>query len=670
MFKLQTKKNYGFIPDTSVSIHLNCRRILGDTPTIEYFSQLINKSFHDLTTGGSFPPAAASLLGLGHKYIIVPKKSLKSNDIDETTKRFIRDLYLKVHFAEDDDEEDTISPLRVNSEWMPNDIPDEVRKRTIKFVDEVYRHFPSRKGKSNITKFQATILESIRSNENIMVIQADKNLGPVGVDVKQYIRWALDEHLLDSTTYVQVSEDDAQEAAGKLFTEIYKWTRKYDSVESLTSDSQKYIRYHIQKNYFDPFGYFYLNVKIHKEKLGTRPVCSDCASLVHPLGKWLDMVLQEFVTTQHTYFKDSFTLKRELNELVLPPNASLFTCDAIAMYPSIVIDDCIDRISTYLLTILLKKDCEAIIDAMKIVTYNNRMRFGDLIFHQIRGVAMGMSPAPTIANLYVAIYELSNILPLLNKYLFFYKRFIDDGFGIWLHDADPKIDTNNWTNFESILNGSGLKWTFVKPCKKVAYLDMTIQIENGLIVTSLYAKPMALYQYIPPASCHPPGVLTGLVLGQVLRIFQLCSNEQVANKELRLFYKRLINRGYKHKGLLPLFEKGIINATSYMATSQDARDARKKAKIGKLDERVFFHLPFHPQNPTSTFVQRLWRDYIFSPSGEKTLIELKNHFGARIPTKRLIVAYHRNPNIANLLSYRILSKRTGLKASSFIGTNL
>lgn len=105
-------------------------------------------------------------------------------------------------------------------------------------------------------------------------------------------------------------------------------------------------------------------------------------------------------------------------------------------------------------------------------------------------------------------------------------------------------------------------------------MDMTITIENGLIVTSLYAKPMALYQFIPPSSCHPPGMLTGLVYGQVLRIFQLCSSERVANKELRLFYKRLINRGYHCDGLLPLFEKGAKNDISYMAMSQDTRDAR------------------------------------------------------------------------------------------------
>jgi hypothetical protein len=44
---------------------------------------------------------------------------------------------------------------------------------------------------------------------------------------------------------------------------------------------------------------------------------------------------------------------------------------------------------------------------------NNRMRFGNLIYHQIRGIAMGMSLAPTIANPYVTIYECNHIIPLV-----------------------------------------------------------------------------------------------------------------------------------------------------------------------------------------------------------------------------------------------------------------
>ncbi len=112
---------------------------------------------------------------------------------------------------------------------------------------------------------------------------------------------------------------------------------------------------------------------------------------------------------------------------------------------------------------------------MELVMKNNRIRFGQLIYHQIRGVVMGMSPAPTIANLYVSIYEATHILPLLlSKYILFYKRFINNGFAVWLHDLDPTINAKNWTDFQAICNAMGLSWTFKSPCKKLIFMDMTI----------------------------------------------------------------------------------------------------------------------------------------------------------------------------------------------------
>ncbi len=96
-------------------------------------------------------------------------------------------------------------------------------------------------------------------------------------------------------------------------------------------------------------------------------------------------------------------------------------------------------------------------------------------------------------------------------------------------------------------------------------MDMTIKIkEKRLISTTIYAKPMALYQYISPNSCHPPGVLTGLVFGQILGIYQLCSLSKDIDKELSLFYRRLLNCRYKPEILLPLFEKGINNAITQL----------------------------------------------------------------------------------------------------------
>jgi hypothetical protein len=90
---------YGFLPDPKTSIHLNAHHVFGDTSLDIYFSHFTNKTFHDLTPGKSLPTAAAFLLGIGLKFIPVPKNSLGLREIDEGIDRFNRDMFLKIHFA-------------------------------------------------------------------------------------------------------------------------------------------------------------------------------------------------------------------------------------------------------------------------------------------------------------------------------------------------------------------------------------------------------------------------------------------------------------------------------------------------------------------------------------------------------------------------------------------
>ncbi len=139
--------------------------------------------------------------------------------------------------------------------------PHKITQRLGQFEGAILRILRLQRGKSNLTKFQASILQQIRGNPNIIIAHADKNLGPVGINTEQYIHWALDKHLSDSETYVQVSEGDAQLAASDLYKEIYQWTRKHGLCERLTKDATDYIRHNTMKNRADPFGYFYLTIK-------------------------------------------------------------------------------------------------------------------------------------------------------------------------------------------------------------------------------------------------------------------------------------------------------------------------------------------------------------------------------------------------------------------------
>ena len=101
----------------------------------------------------------------------------------------------------------------------------------------------------------------------------------------------------------------------------------------------------------------------------------------------------------------------------LPPNASLFTYDTVTMYPSINMAQCILHLSKYLsspeITSKYGFSSKALIEALTLIMLNNRMQFGDIIVKQLSGIAMGMSPAPTIANLFVAIYKTTHVLPYI-----------------------------------------------------------------------------------------------------------------------------------------------------------------------------------------------------------------------------------------------------------------
>jgi hypothetical protein len=108
---------------------------------------------------------------------------------------------------------------------MSDQPPFKITQQLGNFEGVMQRIFCPKCGKSNLTKFQAQIFQEIRSNKHIIIAHADKNLGPVGVDTERYICLALNEHLLDTNTYIQESKEKAQTALFDLFMEIYMWTR-------------------------------------------------------------------------------------------------------------------------------------------------------------------------------------------------------------------------------------------------------------------------------------------------------------------------------------------------------------------------------------------------------------------------------------------------------------
>ena len=134
----------------------------------------------------------------------------------------------------------------------------------------------------------------------------------------------------------------------------------------------------------------------------------------------------------------------------------------------------------------------------------------------------------------------------------------------------------------------GLTWEFHEPTDKVDFMDLTISISKGQISTSLYEKPLNLHLYIRPHSAHPPGLLPGIVHSTLFRIYTLCSDNDDKLTRTKVFFKRLVARGYKSDQIKPLFYKAITHAKLYSGPiDRTAND----------DTSVILHLPFHPNDP-------------------------------------------------------------------------
>jgi hypothetical protein len=151
----------------------------------------------------------------------------------------------------------------------------------------------------------------------------------------------------------------------------------------------------------------------------------------------------------------------------------------------------------------------------------NIFSFGDAFWHQISGIEMGCPPAPPWANTLFGLFE-AIFLPIFQDNLSLFKIFIHDVNGIWTIQ-NPATNDETWEQFKAALNddASTLEWIISSPSQVVEFMDMTLSIQHDIITTTLYEKPSNYHLYIPPHSCHPPGLPRGMVYGMVNHLHTL-----------------------------------------------------------------------------------------------------------------------------------------------------
>jgi hypothetical protein len=192
-----------------------------------------------------------------------------------------------------------------------------------------------------------------------------------------------------------------------------------------------------------------------------------------------------------------------------------------------------------------------------------------------------------------------------------------------------------------------LQWEVEDFSSSAVFLDLNIHLDaNGICHTSIYEKSLNLYLYIPPHSCHAPGVTKSVIFGMVHRAVTLFSDKTKIPDYLNLCFNRLVLRGHRPSVIKPLFAEAIQkhahgSSCSWASTSSD--------------RPLVFQLPYNPLDPNRKTIQAAFKDCILEPPNEDPWSSLSaNDTGAPPNIHRLIVCYRRQPSLGTLLAPRKL----------------
>ena len=674
---------YNFSANPTLHHWANVQLTLKMMPSTTYFNSPTNLAFHNLCTHATIPPDTKLLLGLGPKFI--PKTTHPQSNLTTTLTNFSRDIRLKYLFAGSTSEPFTKNDRKIyiNSDFEPDRTDNtDLETRLSKFHDQitnlVHNNTKSYKHTPNLNHNQLQTLNKLKNNKDIVILLADKNLGPVVLDRSTYIKRVLHDHLLNKNTYRQLSPNEAHRSLKDIHEQLISiFDSPYTTSQTSLSPSERtYFKraLHSSKHRIPTF---YGLVKVHKTPWQLRPVVSCCGSLLARVSSWVDYHLQSIRYTIPSFIKDSEELQKQLLQLSIPYNTKIFTCDAISMYTNIDIDHCIEILTKwfdkYKHEAPLSLPPKLLVAAITIVMKNNIFNFSDTFWIQTSGTAMGTPCACMIASLYFGYHEREFILSKYKKNILYYKRFIDDVICLWLPSHSPtKTSTAIYKDLQKDMNSFGkLKWIFEDLTTSTIFLDLQITLVSTASTCptlnfKTYQKPLNLYLYIPPHSAHPPGTLRSLIHGLLRKYWIQNSNHLDFQEITKLLFKRLCSRGHKPEHLYPLF----LQAANTIDTTQTPHHPLPNSTNTNSTE-IFIKWMFHPNGIPRQKIQQTYKTICETPLPNSPLgfQHLHTPNGKTLNITKLTVAYTRNRNLRDILIPSKLPPLLDNNASNFLPTN-
>lgn len=562
-------------------------------------------------------------LSLGLEFIPTPKwKPDFNNYILQQYDLFTYNIRTKFYFDNDNDNniinnnniykpENHIPIINKQTTWIPPKASRGIENYLETVKNRIERNLSNLKHKRYKTinlappSWLIHALKEIKTNKEIIITNADKNMGIVVIKTIDYIKEGLSQ-LNNTYTYTKLeTAPDLSIGWNKLREILSKYNRLYytrfnkqevstlaKTLLQLENDDQNL-----------KFSTFYLLMKVHKTPIKGRPIVSSINSMTYFTSIYIDKCLQPMLKYIPTYIQSSQELIHYIEKQTFEKDCFILCADIDSLYPNIPIKEgltffkeALDYHKTNHPQEFHYLNIDFVCDLMDWVLNHNYFTFGPLYYHQKNGTAMGTPAAVVFACLFIDSLERkikNNVtfeIPLM-------RRYIDDIFGIFTTEEDARTYINLFNSELPTIHCSS--YTISK--QNGIFLDLEIFKgsrfhETSVFDIKLYQKPQNKYLYLPPNSFHPKAVFKAFISAEINRYRLCCNNDSDFEKIKKQFYLRLIARGYEDNFLQTIFNIPTNRNCILEKIAKRMNNANIIKKVQRQEVPVLFKTQHCPQS--------------------------------------------------------------------------
>nr|VZI47564.1 unnamed protein product [Spirometra erinaceieuropaei] len=403
-------------------------------------------------------------------------------------------------------------------------------------------------------------LRSLRSDDSIVVVSADKGGATVIMDKTDYVNKA-NQAFNDREAYTPIAEDPTKKQAASIKKKVNELTRKKlinpaDSKFLTPNDTR------IARAYGLP--------KVHKAGAPLRIIVPLIGSPTYNLAKWLYKHLKHLTNGWQYSIDNSHAFLQRIQGLNVSPDECILSFDVVALFSSIPHNLAIESVARRLEETPIGIPTEHVLDMLGLCL-KNYCQFDGKYYQQVKGTPMGSPISGLLAELVLQRLEEVVIQAIRPK---IWLRYVDDTFVV-IKNCDVE-------RLHQSLNGvfSAIQFTREEATGDILlFLDVSVQrLTDGNLATSVHRKDSSAEIILNYGSNHPAAHKKSCVRTLFHRAFRYCSSQYLLKRELAYLYQLFRSNGYPIS-----FVKNCLRRQ---------RQPQDQSPSGEATQKKYYSLPY------------------------------------------------------------------------------